>query len=610
MLRRFLLFRNFHTKLFISYSLIIIILTVAVAVPTYYYLKDKLVRNQNAIVEQIFNGSVNNFNLLESQYENYTKQIYLIRGYGTESPYTLVEQLVAMDHQTADKFATIQSVKNYISLGQEIYKNWDRISIILEDGTVFSNQEVAADPPDALREQWIGKARTLGGAIDAQYAARDPYTSGGEVPVFSLTRLLQVGAEPAGFMQIQIEASRIFDPSALSEIPFDQIRIYNRSSRIYAYPNAETDYGGTASSAERIADSVDKFPRTKSGKLEFYRQSQSGNFAIYMTVGLDRLYEPIRNFQWVMISIVSFLVLFSLLIYYYLARILTSPLKKIRFALDSMQLSDEENGMEVDLSQSYYIDEIERMNRSFRKMNGRLQQSLSEIVRFHNLQLQSRFDLLQSQINPHFLFNMLGVIQVLSDHNESKLAANLCIKLAEFLRYTIGDNQTKVSLREEFGITEMYLELMKSRYQHRLEYRISLSEEVADMSLPKLVIQPLVENSIKHGYKNLSRPMLIEVEGWMADDRLTIEIKDNGTGFEPSKLNEVKQSIKNHSTSLSRKDGPDGLSIGGMGIASTYLRLKLLYGENVELQLDANEERQGAVIRIAFKLPRGIEVLR
>ncbi|MCD9022008.1 sensor histidine kinase [Cohnella silvisoli] len=590
MRRRFLLFRNFHTKLFVSYSLIIILLTVAVAVPTYYYLKEKLVRNQNAIVEQVFNSSINNFNLLESQFDNYTKQMYLIRGYGNESNDTLVEQLAALGHQTADKFVTIQSVKNFISLGQEINKDWDRINIILQDGTIFSNKEVSGDPPNAERERWIDNARRLGGAVAANYSERDPYSENRNVPVFALSRLLQVGTEPVGVMQIQIEASRIFDPAKLSDIPFDQFIIYSGSSPIYSYPD-------TAKSG------------TKSDRLEFYRQSQSGHFTLYMTVGLDRLYKPIRNFQWVMIAIVSFLVLFSLLIYYFLARILTSPLKKIRSALDSLQLSgDDESAWEVDLNQNYYLDEMERLNRSFRKMNARLQQSLNEIVHFRNLQLQSRFDLLQSQINPHFLFNMLGVIQVLSDHNESRLAADLCIKLAEFLKYTIGDNQTKVPMKEEFHITEMYLELMKSRYRHRLEYRISLPEEVADIELPKLIIQPLVENSLKHGFKNLNRPMLIEVGARMADDRLTIEIKDNGSGFEPHKYGEVMEAMKRHGDGLSRKDGLDGLSVGGMGIASTYLRLKLLYGERIDLRIDANDG-QGAIIRIQYTLPKGKEAL-
>lgn len=606
MKRRFLRFRNFHTKLFISYSIIIIVLTLAVSMPMYYYLKNNLMRNQNAVVEKVFNNTTERFDQLESQYDNFTKQLYLFKTVDSVPPLSVIEQLLTVGNHTDNTFRVIQSLRNAISLGQEVNKNLYRINLIVNDGILYSSSPTYANESEV--HDLYDTALRLSGAVDVHYYANDPFEVGNDsnMPTFSLSRLLQSSGQPAGVLQALVHAKDIVDPEELAAIPFDRLTIFNRSDPIYSYPDSDSEKA-EVNEAAKLAASVDRYPLHADGKLIFYRKSESDNFAFYMTVPIDRIYKPIRNFRWVMILIVSFILTFSILIYYFLARILTAPLQKIRTAFDAVQLSDDDNEPEYDLSQHFYNDEIERLNRSFRKMNTRLQHSLNEIVKFHKLQLQSQFDLLQSQINPHFLFNMLGVIQVLSDHKESELASRLCVQLAEFMRYAIATKQTKVTLKEEFEITEMYLQLMKSRYQHRLEFRVGLQPAIADSELPKLVLQPFVENSIQHGFKHIKHPMLIEIDGRIEDNRIVVEVKDNGSGFNLAIKQQLYDTMARQHANLSRKEGHETLSIGGMGIVSTFLRLKLLLGESVELRIE-DLEGQGTLIRIEYTRPSGKEV--
>lgn len=586
-MRGYFRFRNFHTKLFLSYSIIVIILLLIIAIPIYYYLKDNLVRNQDALVEQALSSTVNNLNLFESQYENYTKQIYLIRNYGNNQQDTLVKQLYDMKHQIADPYLTNQSVQNFIALGQETYRRWDRISILLTDGTVYSNKPYS---PLVAADDLIEDALRMGGAVTVRYEEYDPFDPDRQVPVVTISRILQEQGEPAGVLHVQVKASDIVDPTALKSLPFETVMILSHGSPIYHY---------SISQVEPAEISVDQLNNSKDS-LAFYRPSQSGDLAVYMKVDLNRLYEPINKFRWSMVSVVAFLLIFSLGIYYYLARILTFPLKKIRKALDSLQLNDDEVWREIEFNKSPYLDEMELINRSFRKMNARLQQSLSESVKFHQLQLQSQFDLLQAQINPHFLFNMLGVLQVLSDHGESQLVSSLSVKLADFLKYTIGTHEAKATLKEEFQKTEMYLDLMKSRYQHRLNYWISLEESAHELLLPKLILQPFVENSLKHGYKNINHPMLIEITGKQEHNVIQVEIRDNGNGFEPLQLEQLTNSMDQHLFSYrSGKQNP--ISIGGMGIISTFLRLKLMYNELADLEIHSIESG-GVLIRLRIKI--------
>ena len=191
---------------------------------------------------------------------------------------------------------------------------------------------------------------------------------------------------------------------------------------------------------------------------------------------------------------------------------------------------------------------------------------------------EARLMALQMQLNPHFLFNALNGIAGLM-HRDVNTADRMLMRLAELLRLTLektGAQQT--TLRSEMSLLERYLEIERLRFGDRLTVQFNLPPDTFDARIPTLLLQPFVENSIKHGLAMRAQPGIIEVTARREGDTLTIEIKDNGAGVQ------MESSTAGN----------------GVGLANARSRLEQLYGERQSLEL-TNRPEGGAILRV--KLP-------
>ena len=188
---------------------------------------------------------------------------------------------------------------------------------------------------------------------------------------------------------------------------------------------------------------------------------------------------------------------------------------------------------------------------------------------------EARLMALQMQLNPHFLFNALNGIATLM-HRDVDTADRMLMRLAELLRLTLektGDQETTV--RNEIALLERYLEIERLRFGERLEVKFELSPETLEARVPTLLLQPLVENSIKHGLATRAQRGIIEVAARREGTMLTIEIKDNGAG------------VKTNS----------GSTGNGVGLSNARARLQQLYGDRQSLDL-SNRSEGGALVRV------------
>ena len=188
---------------------------------------------------------------------------------------------------------------------------------------------------------------------------------------------------------------------------------------------------------------------------------------------------------------------------------------------------------------------------------------------------EARLMALQMQLNPHFLFNALNGIATLM-HRDVDTADRMLMRLAELLRLTLqktGDQETTV--RNEIALLERYLEIERLRFGERLEVKFDLAPEALDARVPTLLLQPLVENSIKHGLATRAQRGLIEVATRREGQMLTIEIRDNGAG------------VKTDSASAGN----------GVGLSNARSRLQQLYGDHQSLHL-TNRSEGGALVRV------------
>lgn len=190
----------------------------------------------------------------------------------------------------------------------------------------------------------------------------------------------------------------------------------------------------------------------------------------------------------------------------------------------------------------------------------------NDLTRAKQLHTEIELQALQSKINPHFLYNALNSIVSLI-HEDPDKAEDMTIKLSKLFRYSINSMQeNQHPLGQELEILSTYLDIEKVRFGNRMTFEIIVPEDLRAVTVPRFLIQPLVENSIKHGLKNKASDALISVLIEGLDDRLTISVSDNGLPF------------------------PDDMQVGH-GLQSTFEKLKLLYGSNHELQF-INEPKQ------------------
>lgn len=212
---------------------------------------------------------------------------------------------------------------------------------------------------------------------------------------------------------------------------------------------------------------------------------------------------------------------------------------------------------------------------------------LEQVERFRNLEMQrlvSQAELraLQSQINPHFLFNALNTLYGIIPRDASG-ARKTVLNLAEIFRYFLQSEKSFIQLSEELEIVKAYLEIERLRLGPRLEVRIDVDAAALPVLIPILSIQPLVENAIKHGLASKPGPALLRLRATILDDELRIEIEDNGLGLEAS---------------------PTNNSGSGVGLANVRRRLQLCFGTDADILIDSSSE--GTKVQFAIPLAKPV----
>ncbi len=211
------------------------------------------------------------------------------------------------------------------------------------------------------------------------------------------------------------------------------------------------------------------------------------------------------------------------------------------------------------------------MNQMIDKINELLQQITKEQIRIREAELE----LLQSQINPHFLYNTLDTIIWLAEGGNQKKVVDMVKSLSAFFRTSLSRGRDMITIREELIHAKSYLEIQQFRYQDILEYEIDVPDEFGECMIPKITIQPLVENALYHGIKNKRGGGRIVICGRAEDDDIIISVSDDGIGMTPERLAEVTEGLV----------GGDHSDSAIYGLYNVNERIKLKFGERYGIAL-------------------------
>ena len=323
-----------------------------------------------------------------------------------------------------------------------------------------------------------------------------------------------------------------------------------------------------------------------------YTSSLTGwTILVYCSNGY--IFWPILHFAAVSFVIAVLSLGIMLFISYMISNSITIPLQKIRESISLYNLNKEKS---VRLQPSnVQLDEMTSLSETFYEMQERIEGYVEEVTALRIHELQSRYYALQSQMNPHFLYNSLSILSIMCDEKQNEAAAEFCGELASMLRYSAASFERDVSLEEEMEYTTTYLKLLQKRYDTMLDMEVILPESLKEKRIPRLILQPLVENSIKYGLES-APPWFISVEAEEKKEGWSITVSDTGNGFTKETLNEIQEKIQKTEQSEQMPE----LEIGGMGILNIYIRLKLYYKERLRFLL-GNQEEGGAFIEIEIQ---------
>ena len=230
-------------------------------------------------------------------------------------------------------------------------------------------------------------------------------------------------------------------------------------------------------------------------------------------------------------------------------------------------------------------DELDEIADSVNQMGEQIHTLIEESYKKELDRKISELNLLQEQINPHFLYNALSSISVLAMGNGDKVASRAILYLSDFYRITLSKGKQDIPIREELNLLESYLKIQRMRFGDSIEVEYELDESLLDVHVVKLTLQPIVENAIHHGRDDDSEVFHILIRLFEEQEKTVFEVIDDGCGMDPEKLMELQNSM-NHSE-------------GGYGLRNVNIRIKLQYGPQYGVYIES-ERGFGTKIRIEF----------
>ena len=220
------------------------------------------------------------------------------------------------------------------------------------------------------------------------------------------------------------------------------------------------------------------------------------------------------------------------------------------------------------------IEELRILDDTFNEMTDHINTLMNKQVENERSLSRAELELLQAQINPHFLYNTLDSIVVLAESNREDDVINMITSLSNFFRNSLSEGEDIHTIRAEFTQAASYLEIQQIRYSDILSYSINVSDDIQNCLIPKLVLQPLIENALYHGIKNRRGRGLITITGERNDKNILLVVRDNGVGMTPEQLEKLQY-------------GTYQEKLGSYGLWNVHQRIKLYCGEGCGLTFES-----------------------
>ena len=299
-------------------------------------------------------------------------------------------------------------------------------------------------------------------------------------------------------------------------------------------------------------------------KIYALSHSDITGWTIVGCMNMSELLRNSRQTRSIYVLVAVGLIIVALLISSLIARNITLPIQKLRDSMKSVQ----KGNFDIEDIEVISDNEIGSLTRSFNVMTHRIWELMEQNVKEQEQKRKIELKALQSQINPHFLYNTLDSIIWMAEGKKNEEVVIMTASLARLLRQSISNEDELVTVGQEIEYVRSYLTIQKMRYKDKLEFEIKADPSITQVPIIRLVLQPLVENAIYHGLKYKDSKGLLTVHGYMKGENAVIDITDDGVGMDEETLKHIYDKHKVNYRS------------NGVGVYNVQQRLVLYYGKD------------------------------
>lgn len=404
--------------------------------------------------------------------------------------------------------------------------------------------------------------------------------------------LLLIDLDPSALLQLEHEFVLARDKYGMSVI------ISNRQGEIVYHSDAAS---GQLSWKQVLESGIgDLKDNGDDDRIILSGSTAQRNLLIKTEIPRSKLLQKINQIKGMTVIVIVLSSLIITLISFGLSFTITRPIKALR-----RSMKQAEAGQYMPIEQEQAGDEIGSLVHSYNNMILTIRSLIKDVYIAEIKQRQAKFIALQNQINPHMLYNTLESIRMKALVNDDEEAADMITILACMFRLALGKEGSHHSVKHELEYTANYLQLQNIRFDNMFQLNIRVPEEMLHCHIIPLVIQPIVENSINHGFLDYSRPMHIEIEGvWTEERDILIRITDDGSGMSLEKQAQLLATLENAQSDKYKLEEIDQPKNQGLGLENITERIKLQYGDRYYLTIRSGVHR-GTVVEILIPKVQG-----
>ena len=303
---------------------------------------------------------------------------------------------------------------------------------------------------------------------------------------------------------------------------------------------------------------------------------------------MDELMDDLSLFRVGLIMLAAVMIIISVIVTSIVSQRITRPLRRLESEMRKVESGD----FAIIPPRSRSM-EVESLSSSFRIMVARIGELMNRIKATEEVKRQRELDALQAKINPHFLYNTLDSVIWMAETGDKQGVVRMVTALARLFRISIAKGHDIITLREELSHVSSYLDIQSMRYKNKFTYRIELPEELEDAPTIKLIIQPIVENSIYHGIKYLQDEGEIIIKAECCGDDIKISVSDNGVGMRKETADAILDPLRDDVQT----------SGNGIGLRNIDERIKLSYGKEYGLSIFSEPDNGTTVTILIPHLP-------